>query len=334
MKKFTLLSFAVMGCLALNAQDVTYSDNFTDDHDYLTEGFEGTIWEGYKVNDSGNTTADPINDTEVLNFQAINEGLLIKTNMGNFEHELDDGAYIYRVVPGGIDFEAEVKITDGYFMSFQDSVSYYNSAGIIVRNPDNSSQNNLYFMFFDVPDWDIHSMIKSNVDGAQTELVASRATYPSLTQYPYMKAKRVGNMFSLSLSPDGFTWTEVQSVERTDLADLDLEVGLTQCNFWSDVAHSATLDNFKLTHAAPAGISQGALEKEFKAYSFQGNLIMQTDGNAKINSSAVYSIDGRKISALESVDDTRCEYSNLRSGVYIAVAYVNGEKTARKVIVQ
>ncbi|MFZ5942067.1 MAG: T9SS type A sorting domain-containing protein [Bacteroidota bacterium] len=332
MKKFTLLSFALLGCLALNAQLVTYTDNFSDDHDYLTQGVEGTIWQGYKVNDSGNTTADPINDTEVLDFKAVDGALLIYSNMGNFEHVLDDGAYIYRVVPGGIDFEVSVKIVDGYFTSFQDSVSYYNSAGIIVRNPDNASQNNLYFMWFDVPDWNIHSMLKNNVDGGQTELVNSRETYPSLTAYPWMKAKRVGNVFTMSLSPDGFTWTDVQTAERADLEGIDLEVGLTQCNFWSDVAHSATLDNFSLTHPWPEGIDADMLSKQFKAYSYNGKLIMQADAN--ISSSAVYSIDGRQVAAMNNVDDNRCEFNNLKAGVYIAVANVDGQRTARKVIVQ
>ena len=179
MKKFTILSIAiaVLGLVSLKAQDVTYTDNFVDNHDYLTQGVEGTIWQGYLVNTSEGD-ADPVNDTEVLQFQAVDGGLLIESNMGDFEHNQDDGAYIYRVVPDGIDFEAEVKITGGHFFSYQDSVSYYNSAGIVARHTDFSSANYLYFHFFEVAGWNIHSILKTVVNGTQTELIATITDFP------------------------------------------------------------------------------------------------------------------------------------------------------------
>ncbi|MBN2698442.1 MAG: hypothetical protein JXR52_06415 [Bacteroidales bacterium] len=336
MKKFTLIfiSLLCLGLISLSAQDVTYTDNFEENHDYLTQGVEGTIWQGYKVNSSIGTADPPINDTEVLQFKAVDGGLLIESNMGDFEHNQDDGAYIYRVIPGGIDFEAQVKITNGHFFSFQDSVSYYNSAGLVLRNPDTAVANYLYFHFFEVSGWNIHSILKSTVDGTQTELLATVTDFPSLTQYPFMKLSRVGTTFSASLSPDGFTWTVAQTVERTDFAGLDLQIGLTQCNFWSEVAHTAVLDNFKLTHAEVAYSGPENEMDLLRAYAFNGRIIVESTGNGMINNSKVYSIDGREIASLDNVMDRRVEFDNLTTGLYIAVVNIDGTQVARKVVVQ
>lgn len=332
MKKFTLFTFALLGCLFLNAQDVTYTDMFADDFDFVTAtDYSNSIWDGYKVNNS--STA--VNNATVEQFAAVDGGLSIMSLNGNFEADKDDGAYIYKVVPGGIDFSAELKLAGGYFTSFQDSASFYNSAGIVVRNPDNSAQNNLYFMFFEI--FNIHSMIKSNVDGVQAELVNSMDTYPTIAAYPFMKASRVGNMFALSVSADGFSWTETVSVERADFAGIDLEVGITQCNFFSeegDPIQGAVLDNFSLTHARPASIDMNQAGNSFKAYSIDNQLIIESQNEQLIQSSKLYSIVGREVASMSSIRDNRVEFNNLNAGIYIAEVNIDGIRMTKKVVIR
>jgi len=141
-------------------------------------------------------------------------------------------------------------------------------------------------------------------------------------------------MFSASLSPDGFTWTVAQEVERADLDGLDLHIGLTQCNFWSDAAHTAVLDNFKLTHADPTySVQENELNK-FRVHSFNGKVVVESAGNDMIRSSRLYSIDGREIASMNDVMDKRCEFGNLSTGLYIAVVNIDGLQLAKKVVVQ
>jgi len=169
-KRITLIALAMLGFTFLHAQTVTHSDNFSDNHDYTSDGFAGTIWEGMNVN----TSVSENNTTVLDQFQAIDGGLLIKSGGGIIAGADVSGAYIYRTVAGGIDFEVELKVTGGSFMSFVDSSAFHNSVGIFVRNVDYSTNNHIFVHFFEL--WGFHHILKSSIDGVQTEVEVANSS--------------------------------------------------------------------------------------------------------------------------------------------------------------
>jgi hypothetical protein len=324
----------------------TYSDDFSYTLDFLTAAIpDSLIWEAYEVNAGVDATQDA-----VLTGLRTEEGKLIfESEAGNFEGAgLDDGVFLYRTVPGGIDFEAVLKVVGGDFTSFTGGTTlYHNSVGILVRSADYATQPDfIYAMMFEL--WGIHHMIKSIDDGVQTELftgVSQLAQFPSFLEYPWIKLTRTGNVFSTATSADGITWFATNSVERTDFEGIDVRVGLTHCNFIlvdetdpevisivPGVA-SAHVDDFSLTHEKVASVRDVNING-FKVWSQDRDVVIESSTNDMIQSSRIYSIDGRMIAAQDNINDLRCEFKNLGSGLYIVTAEISGSTQARKVVVR
>jgi hypothetical protein len=331
-KRITMIAVAMLGFGFLHAQTVTHSDNFAENHDYTADGFEGTIWEGMNVNTG--VTDDALNNTVLDQFQVVDGELVIESANSALSGIDVSGPYIYRTVAGGIDFEVELKVTGGHFMSFMDSAYFNNSVGIFVRDVDHSTDNHIFSHFFEL--WGFHTILKSSVTGVQTEVEVANGSldiFPSLSAYPYMKMTRAGNLFTVALSPDAFTWTDVNSVERTDLEGVDLEVGIGQASY-SDVSLSAVVDDFKLTHAQPASISDKNFKTgAFKAFGSYNTITIESSSSKLISSASLYSIDGRVVASDNMIEDSRYEFNDLQPGLYITVATVDGVQSAKKVIV-
>ncbi len=350
MKKFTILLIICaffMGISSVNAQEMkTYTDDFSTALDYLTSAIPaGSIWEAYEVNAGTNETQDAV----LTGLRAENGMLVFESEACNFEGAgLDDGVFLYRTVPGGIDFESVLKVVGGDFASFRaDTILYHNSVGILVRSTDYSTQPDfIYAMMFEL--WGIHHMIKSIDDGVQTELfsgVSQLAQFPSFLEYPWIKLTRTGNVFSTATSADGITWFETNSVERADFEGIDVRVGLTHCNFIlvdetdpevisivPGVA-SAHVDDFSLTHEKIASVRDVNING-FKVWSQDRDVVIESNTNEIIQSSRIYTIDGRMIASQDHINDLRCEFKNLRSGLYIVSAEIGGSTHARKVVVR
>lgn len=350
MKKFTnllIICALILGIPTLNAQEMTtYTDDFSTAIDYLTTAIPaGSIWEAYEVNAGTNETQDAV----LTGLRAESGALVFESEACNFEGAgLDDGVFLYRTVPGGIDFEAILKVTGGDFTSFTGgTVLYHNSVGILVRSADYATQPDfIYAMMFEL--WGIHHMMKSIDDGAQTELftgVSQLEQFASFLEYPWIKLTRVGNVFSTATSADGVTWFETNTVERADFEGIDVRVGLTHCNFVlvdetdpevisivPGVAQ-AIVDDFSLTHEKVASV-RNINSSSFKIWSQDRNVLIESSNNDLIQSTKLYSIDGRMIASQDQVNDLRCEFKNLRSGLYIVAAEIGGSTQARKVVVR
>lgn len=347
MKKLITLFFAgafILGFITLNAQETsTYTDDFSADLDYLTQEIPaGSIWEGYRVNGGLNETQD----CELNALQAVDGALRFESHSGNYEWGgQDDGPFLYRTVPGGIDFDIIVQGVGGDFVSFSGRAEFlpHNSMGILVTTAGDDyalAVDFLYAMLFEA--WSIHSQLKSIDDGEQTEYNTSLAD-TTLLAYPWIKLSREGNVFTKSISMDGITWIDNVSVERADLEGLDLLVGLSQDNFTTiDAAEvgllspgyaTGILDNFSLTHEKVASVSD-IKTTSFKTWSLDRDVVLESSTNEFIQSARLYSIDGRLISTLDNVNDHRCQFNNVRNGLFIVTAEIGGETMARKVVVR
>jgi hypothetical protein len=324
----------------------TYSDDFSYTLDFMTTAIpEGNIWEAYEVNAGVDATQDAV----LTGLRSENGMLVFESEACNFEGAgLDDGVFLYRTVPGGIDFEAVLKVVGGDFTSFTGGTElFHNSVGILVRSTDYATQPDfIYAMMFEL--WGIHHMIKSIDDGVQTELftgVSQLAQFPSFLEYPWIKLKRVGNVFSTATSADAITWFETNTVERADFEGIDVRVGLTHCNFIlvdeTDPAvisivpgvASAHVDDFSLTHEKVASVRDINVNG-FKVWSQNRNVVLESNTNEMIQSSRLYTIDGRMIASQDHVSDFRCEFKNLGAGLYIIAAEIGGSTQARKVVVR
>jgi len=346
MRNFTFLSILLvflMGTTSLKAQVVTYSDDFSTPVDYLKSDFKTGIWKGFEFN-SGAVATDA--NCTVTGVNAVDGGLVFKTSNGGWEGNHDDGAFLYRTVAGGVDFEVQVKLVGGDFVTFdgKESFTEYNSAGILIRNPDHTKQNTIYGMFFEA--FNIHSMIKTVVDGAQTELIntmdVSKSPNYQIKDYPYMKITRVGIKFTLLLSKDGKVWEETVSCERPDFEGVDLQVGVTQCNFWSgdspapDYFTTGILDDFILTHdkeGVPTKVNVSSINNDVKAYSNKSGIIHIDVPSSKIAKVSVYSISGNLVKVGKGLNTSNCNISMSQKGLYLLSVETSKGTQVKKVIV-
>jgi hypothetical protein len=351
MKKFTtlLVAFAlILGITSVNAQEtVTYTDDFTNDLDFLTQEIPGTsIWEAYEYNAGTNQGQNCV----LTGLRIADGALVFESENGGFDGGADDGVFLYRTVPDGADFDVKVKVVGGDFTSFTGRTLEFNSVGILVRPTEYAVLPDfLYAMMFEI--FNIHHMLKSIDDAIQTEYfvgVSQMDQFASFNEYPWIRLTRVGNLFTTYTSADGESWTETNSVERADLEveGIDLRVGLTHGNFIEvdddnpDIVTivpgvaQGIVDDFSLTHDKVATSVSDIQANSFDIWSEDRNIIIESASNKLIESSKLYSIDGRIISTLENMNDHRCQFTNIRNGLYIAIAEIGGEIQARKVVVR
>jgi hypothetical protein len=335
MKNFTLLTIAVvlLGAMTLNAQEakVTYTDDFSTDINYQTLDFKTkpstVIWHGLEFN-SG--SFDP-QDVTVHAAKVADGGLLLQTSAGDWERDEDDGIYLFRYVNANTDFDAQVKLTGGHFATFNDSiVTYYNGAGILCRSTDHLKANFIYFHYFDVKAWNIHSILKSSVSGTQAETVVPMASYP-VKDFPYTRLSKVGTKFTAYVSKDGKEWAEAASVDRPDFDGMDMQVGLAQCDFRSKadadamaaegVLPSAIFDEFKLTHdesGIPSAVASSELNLNTKAYFSRNTSSIKVESlKSDISGLKLYSIDGKLISSVKNVKNSNYSLPVSKNGIYM-----------------
>lgn len=359
MKISTFLTMALVlaGTFTLKAQDetVTYSDEFSNGAAYFTDGNtmdfskkpDGCIWHGFKYNSGKSLGEHPCVVTKVA---AADTLLVFQTKDGGWEGDHDSGAMLYRNVVAGVDFEAQVQLVGGDFTTFMGEglFKYHNSAGIICRKVDSEVYDVVYLMFFDL--WDIHHMIKSMDDGAQTEYpiskLATAEVHYSIAEYPWLKLKKVGTLFTAYTSKDGVEWIETVKVDRPDFEGVDMEIGLTQCNFIShntewgwidDPAYytEAQLDHFKLTHSVdgiPSAKQNLQNSTMVRAYS-QANQIVVSSSKSPISKIAVYSIDGKLVASANNLKTQTYTLPMAQNGIYIVATETAAGKQAHKVSV-
>jgi len=335
MKNFTFLTIAVLllATLTLDAQEakVTYTDDFSADVNYQTLDFKtkpsSVIWHGLEYK-SG--SFDP-QDVTVHAAKTQEGGLLLQTSAGDWERDEDDGIFLFRYVNANTDFDAQVKLVGGHFATFNDSVvTYYNGAGILCRSTDHLKANFVYFHYFDVKAWNIHSILKSSVSGTQQETVVPNATYP-VKDYPYTRLTKVGTKFTAYVSKDGKEWVETVSYDRPDFDGMDMQVGLAQCDFLpkadadamvaEGVIPSAIFDEFKLIHSEsgiPSSVKSMGMNLVTKAYFNRNSRNIKVESlKSDISGLNLYSIDGKLVSSVKNLKNSSYNLPVFKNGIYM-----------------
>lgn len=215
----------VLGSLSMGA---VISDNFDTDHNYLVDGTAGTVWDGFVYNGG----LDSTQDTVVTAAAATGGGFNLQSSKGNWEGGNDDGSLLFIDVAAGSDFVASVFISDYTYVHFHD-------VGLMAMV--GGTQDYVMARHFD--QWGVANRLRSTDDG-----VTNNGFDPhpdGIT--PYLQLEKAGAVFTLRVSFDsGLTYEDVGSVERLDMENEALRVGLYQATFSGNVGN-VTFDDFSLT---------------------------------------------------------------------------------------
>lgn len=202
-------------------------DDFSQPHDYLTNGLVGTLWEGLYTGAGdipGGATGGSLGATLKADASLTRSGALtVQSTQTDWENANDDGFFLFKKVTG--DFRASVQIV-GF-----EAVAY-NCGGLMARVPrlSDAGAGEDYLAWFRFDEFSIPNYLRS-VDNSGT---ANNwpANYPNTNLW--LLLERVGNTFNFyekAALSDPWTLRPEVSVTRADLDGLPLEVGLMQATF-------------------------------------------------------------------------------------------------------
>jgi regulation of enolase protein 1 (concanavalin A-like superfamily) len=208
----------------------TVTDSFDTNHDYLTAGTAGTIWDGFLVNGG----LGPLQDCTPVAADANQSStgrLVLRSSNGNWEGDGDDGMLLYKTVTG--DFTAEVEVTACELV-------HYNDLGLMARDPRGTGINYVALRYF----MGLFNAIRTTTNGTTGNIDSAGAK-------TVLRLSRVGNDFHFARKDPGgaaFEPMTGSSLSRPDLP-ATLQVGIWQATF-SQANATGEFDDFSLTTAA------------------------------------------------------------------------------------
>ena len=225
---------------------VTVTDDFSTSVNYLTNGVNGTVWDGIylgavAINQATGIGAAP-GSVSVANANiSSNNTLAIASVQTDWENAADDGFFLFKVVTG--DFDMSVHILGPI------DNSPYNLPGLMVRafadggSPaPNEAENGFLWARFD--EFSIANMLKNNVNGGKTD--TGEGTYPN-TNY-WLRITRSDDVFTLfEKGSVSATWNQVGSLTRSDFNGMPLEVGIEHSDYAGGTTLAAYYQSFSLT---------------------------------------------------------------------------------------
>ncbi|MFC1453119.1 hypothetical protein ACFLSJ_07250 [Verrucomicrobiota bacterium] len=226
---------AALAATVQAANGETFQDTFDTDHDYLTQGVAGTIWDAFVFNAGIMATQNTV--VSVADANISNAGkLTLRSDLGQWEKlRGDDGILLYRMVSG--DFTVQIDVTD-----VEDV--YCNDGALMVRNPSTASGENFlatrhYEHFL--------NGIRNTVDGVTTNI-----DMPLYDMKPVLRIRREGSLFHFGrkdYADATFETLNGSPVLRPDMPD-SVQVGIWQGTFECGYgAGTIQFDNFLLETA-------------------------------------------------------------------------------------
>ncbi len=235
--------------ISTTVQAEVFTDNFDIPRDFLTEGIEGTGWDGF-IGLGDNETVN------ALNASIDREGsLYIESENSWWEGSFSPmGPFLYKIVQG--DFIATVQATD-FAGEIGTQVTHCDSF-IMARVPDldDAGPGEDFECMHYFPTW-VGNMGRNYDNNSESEWGSTGDGYNNGGEgATYIQLERVGNTFYFRRSFDGQTWTELSGspVTREDLDGLSLQVGIGHSMYSTEVGYVA-FDNFHLE--GPGVLSAG-----------------------------------------------------------------------------
>lgn len=221
-----------------------FQDDFQRGHNYLTQGVEGTGWNGFLGKGAGET-ADRI--------EAADGQLFLQSTKGRYQEGWDPlGPLLYREVTG--DFRATVRVVDYESLSFNNCGIMARAATLPAAGEGEDWVSVDYFPIYGgiyarMADNHRRSEKGSNGQGKRAD--------------KYLQLELIGNRFHLRHSPDGKDWQELPAspLIRNDLVNVPLQVGLFQATYSANQGQ-VSFANFELVQFPPVRVARCQAPKD------------------------------------------------------------------------
>ncbi|MBN1925412.1 MAG: T9SS type A sorting domain-containing protein [Prolixibacteraceae bacterium] len=330
MRNFTLMLIALLiVAFTANAQEGTaYTDDFSAEIDYLTAGVDGTIWDGILLNSGLWDMGEIVAEITALN-TTDNPGTLTFASMNShWAVGSDNGAAIYRTVKNGADFEVQVKIAGGDFLSFGlAELVPYHMPGIIAKVADDTTF--ILIQVFDIQDWSAVIGMRDIVPAGDL-LQENWQTGFTLADNPYIKLEKYENLFTGYYSADGVVWNEIYSVEKPEFAGKDIQVGLYSATYTESVG-TVHFDDYSMVDYNEPGAVNVAKELSLKA--FYSNGAIRVSSSSNLGNVKVYRTDGSLFLSRANVNSSQLSIPVQNKGIYLLSCESAGEVQTQKVLV-
>lgn len=344
MKK--LFTFLFISCalfvLNVNAQ-YTFTFDFNEDKDFKADGIAGTQFSGFYVNIDDADAADT--NLIELNTTSTDGALTITAHPTFWSYTQQEGIFLYKDLKGA-NFDAKVKIVGGTIPGLGDTIGYF-MPGLMVRAKDDETsrissilvfdQFNARFRAYNAP-FDVYNGIFAEND--DVVWVPGQNSFDSLglddealkvniINYPWIRLLKEDDYVSAYFSADAQTWYKVYEADRSDMADYDLEVGLSHSSFGGDSC-TVVFDDLSIydPNATPVGVSQNTADREKILCYYNGNAstlyIKGLDG-LQVKSVDLISVDGKVVIAKKDSNVESLDILGLTSGIYIVHARLSDE---------
>ncbi|MGH7950628.1 MAG: DUF5695 domain-containing protein [Limisphaerales bacterium] len=233
---------------------VTYTDNFSSNINYLANGIDGTIWDGvyFGAGEFNNTGLGGGGPGETLQCDAnitTADTLTLQTTGTAWEGADDDGFFLFKIVPG--DFSAVVHVVSPF-----DNTGY-NTAGLQARafaaggDPFNGSENFVSWTRFD--EYNFANYLRSEVNGGVTQI--NPGDYPNSNYWLRMDRVNGTNFIFYQRATSTTPWQLMTFpspvngtvLHRQDLAGQPLQVGIMHATFNGQIGVQFT--DFSITES-------------------------------------------------------------------------------------
>ncbi len=209
------------------------ADRFDTDRDFLVEGTEGTIWDGFIGSGQGESVA-------VL---AVRDGVLrIASTNTDWAFGTPKGPFLYRKCEG--DFVVQVELTDSLGLR-QRSGYGNNDTGLMIRvaDSDGPDREEKHFSIGFFPGWGCGNLW-TNRRGSSRPQGHNRK---GLDADRHLQVQKSGNLLFVRTSPDGKTWTDMKDSPfvRDDMQSSVLQVGIYHATY-GNIEGYGEFDNFQI----------------------------------------------------------------------------------------
>jgi hypothetical protein len=237
----------LLGGVLFTQAQTTFTDDFSQPHDYVANGVPGTIWDGVYL--GANEFAHPMGVGMAAGITSValagNGVLTVSSLQTDWENAADDGFFLFKSVTG--DFDMSVQIAGPI------DTRAHNFPGLMVRAcgpggapAPNGKENYLIWGRFD--EYRIANMLKNETDGVKRD--RGLGVFPN-TNY-WLRIQRIGNVFNFFEKGSATNaWNQVGFVTRTNLSD-PLQAGIEHADYDGGRVLSAGYKNFSLTVSNPA----------------------------------------------------------------------------------
>ena len=237
LKPCSALALLIATSVTANAQ-VTYTDNFNSDVNYLTNGVSGTIWDGvyFGAGEFNNTGVGGGGPGETLqcdaNISTANT-LTLETTGTAWEGGDDDGFFLFKIAPG--DFSMSVHVVSPY-----DNTGY-NTAGLMARafstGGDALGGSEDYVSWTRFDEYGYANYLRNEVNGGVQQI--NPGDNPNNNYWLRMDRVRGTNFLFYQKSSSGAAWQSVSfpspvngtTLRRGDFAERPMQVGIIHATF-------------------------------------------------------------------------------------------------------